>query len=254
LAWQFDGSLLVALLLATVRVSAWLVVAPPFSAQMISPRIKAILALAIGLAVTPAVQHQAPPLEWGALVSSAAQQVVIGGGLGFVTALLVTAFQVAGDLIDMFGGFQAAMAYDPMANTQTGPFGRFYNLLATTLLFATGGHMLVIRGFTASYEAIPLTGVMSFSALGQVLTEGIGQMFLAALQIAGPLIAVLFCTDVALGLLTRVAPALNAFSLGFPAKILLTLLLAGLGIGIVPTMLEEVVDRSVEAVMAVVRA
>jgi flagellar biosynthetic protein FliR len=141
-----------------------------------------------------------------------------------------------------------------MANTQTAVFGRFYNLLATTLLFATGGHALVIRGFTASYEAVPLTGILSFAALGHVLTAGIGQMFLAALQIAGPLIAVLFCSDVALGLLTRAAPALNAFSLGFPVKILLTMLLAGLAIGILPGMIEEIVDTAVVAVMTVIRA
>ncbi|MFG1925778.1 flagellar biosynthetic protein FliR [Cryptosporangium sp. NPDC048952] len=254
MTWGFDGAQLVAMLLATVRASAWLVVAPPFAAPMISPRIKAILALSIALAVTPAVRDQAPPMEWAAVVSSAAQQVVVGAALGYITSLLFTAFQVAGDLIDMFGGFQVAMAYDPMANTQTAPFGRFYNLLATTLLFATGGHALVIRGFAESYDAIPLTGILSFSALGHVLTEGIGQMFLAAMQIAGPLIAVLFCTDVALGLLTRAAPALNAFSLGFPIKILMTMLLGGLAIGIVPGMVEEVVDTAVVAVMTVVRA
>ncbi|EXG80960.1 flagellar biosynthetic protein FliR [Cryptosporangium arvum] len=254
MTWQFEGSQLVALLLATVRASAWLIVVPPFAAPMISARIKAILALTIALAVGPAVQSQAPPLEWAPLVSSAAQQVVVGAALGYITALLFTAFQVAGDLIDMFGGFQVAMAYDPMANTQTAPFGRFYNLLATTLLFATGGHALIIRGFAESYDAVPLTGILSFSALGHVLTEGIGQMFLAAMQIAGPLIAVLFCTDVALGLLTRAAPALNAFSLGFPVKILMTMLLGGLAIGIVPGMVEEVVDTAVVAVMTVIRA
>lgn len=254
MTWQFDASIVVTVLLAMVRASAWLVVTPPFSAPMISPRIKAILALAIALAVAPALRGQAPPLEWGALVSSAAQQVVVGAALGFITALYFTAFQVAGDLIDMFGGFQVAMAYDPMANTQTAVFGRFYNLLATTLLFATDGHALVIRGFAASYDAVPLTGVLSFATLGTVLSQGVGEMFLAALQIAGPLIAVLFCADVSLGLLTRVAPALNAFSLGFPAKILLTVLLAGIAIGILPSMVAEVVDRAVEAVMAVVKA
>lgn len=254
MTWQSEGSALVALLLATVRASAWLVVAPPFSAPTVSPRIKAILALSIALAVTPAVRGHAPPMEWSAVVSSAAQQVVVGAALGYVTALLFSAFQVAGDLIDMFGGFQVAMSYDPMADTQTAPFGRFYHLIAITLLFATGGHALVIRGFAASYEAVPLTGVLSFAALGHVLTQGVGQMFLAALQIAGPLIAVLFCADVALGLLTRAAPALNAFSLGFPAKILLTMLLSGLAIGIVPGMVEEVADTAVTAVMTVLRA
>ena len=58
------------------------------------------------------------------------------------------------------------------------------------------------------------------------MTAGIGQMFLAAVQIAGPLLIVLFLADAGLGLLTRVAPALNAFAMGFPLKILLTVILA----------------------------
>ncbi|SHN42072.1 flagellar biosynthetic protein FliR [Cryptosporangium aurantiacum] len=254
MTWQFDGTVLVTVLLAMVRAAAWVTVSPPFASPLVSPRIRAILALAIALSVAPALRGQAPPMDWPAVVSSSAQQVVVGGALGFITALYFAAFQMAGDLIDMFGGFQVAMAYDPMAATQTAVFGRFYNLLATTLLFATGGHALVIRGFAASYDAVPLTGILSFAALGDALSTGLGHMFLAALQIAGPLIAVLFCADVALGLLTRVAPALNAFSLGFPAKILLTVLLAGIAIGILPSMVEEIVDRAVEAVMAVVRA
>ncbi len=74
-------------------------------------------------------------------------------------------------------------------------------------------------------------------------------MFLAALQIAGPLIAVLFLTDVAFGLLNRVAPALNAFQLGFPAKILLVLTLSGPAITMLPQVIETLVDRAVTAVL-----
>lgn len=254
LGWQFDGALLVTMLLAAVRAAAWLVVTPPFNTPMVPPQIKAILAVAIALAVTPQLREAAPPLDAGVVITSAAEQVAVGAALGFLTSLFFAAFQVAGDLIDLFGGFQMASAYDPLAASQTAVFGRFYNLLAITLLFGTDGHQLVIRGFAASYQVVPLTGMMSFTTLARVLTEGIAGLFVAALQIAGPLIAVLFCADVALGLLTRVAPALNAFSLGFPAKILLTVLLAGIAIGIIPSMLDELVDRSVEAVMAVIRA
>jgi flagellar biosynthetic protein FliR len=74
-------------------------------------------------------------------------------------------------------------------------------------------------------------------------------MFLSALQIAGPLVAVLFCADVALGLLNRVAPALNAFSLGFPAKILLTMMLAGSAIVLLPHTVRAIVTHAVTAVL-----
>jgi flagellar biosynthetic protein FliR len=252
LGWHFDGSLLVTLLLATVRAGAFLTVAPPFNTPMVPSQIKAILAVSIGLAVTPQLQAGAPPLDSSVVIVAAAEQVVVGAALGFVTSLLFTAFQSAGDLLDLFGGFQMASAYDPLAVAQTAVFGKFYNLLATTLLFGSEAHQLVIRGFTTSYQAVPITGIISFADLDQVLTSGITTLIVSALQIAGPLIAVLFCADVALGLLTRVAPALNAFSLGFPAKILVTVLLTGLAITLVPPILQDVVGQIVESLMTVI--
>jgi flagellar biosynthesis protein FliR len=77
-----------------------------------------------------------------------------------------------------------------------------------------------------SFTAFPLGGAMDLTAPAEAMTAGIGQMFLASVQIAGPLLIVLFLADAGLGLLTRVAPALNAFAMGFPLKILLTVVLA----------------------------
>jgi flagellar biosynthetic protein FliR len=76
-------------------------------------------------------------------------------------------------------------------------------------------------------------------------------MFTAALEIAAPLAAVLFCADLALGLLNRIAPALNAFSLGFPVKIFLVLSLGGLAIGLLPQAVHKLVVPAVEAVITV---
>jgi flagellar biosynthetic protein FliR len=175
--------------------------------------------------------------------------VFVGASLGFITALLFAALQAAGDLIDLFGGFTLAMAFDPLSLNQSSIFGRFYNLMAMTLLFATEGHQLVLRGFMQSYEALPLNALFSLETFSRLLVEGVGEMFLAAVQIAGPLIAVLFLTDVAFGLLNRVAPALNAFQLGFPAKIFLVLTLSGTAIATLPAALDALVDQAVSAVV-----
>jgi flagellar biosynthetic protein FliR len=164
--------------------------------------------------------------------------------LGFLTALVFSAIQAAGDLIDLFGGFSLAFAFDPLMQTGNSVFGKIYGLLATTLLFASGGHLLIIRGFLATYDVLPLDASLSMGRLGDLLTEGVVQMFLSALQIAGPLIAVLFLADVGLGLLTRVAPALNAFSLGFPVKIMLTLVLVGMAFPLLPVAVDELTKRS----------
>jgi flagellar biosynthetic protein FliR len=243
---------IVAFLLATVRAAAWLTISPPFSSRAIPPRTKALLAAALALLVTPRLAAQAPALEIGPLASSAVQQVVLGVALGFLTQLVFAAVQAAGDLIDVFGGFSVAYAFDPLMQTGNSVFGKLYGMLATTLLFASGGHMMVMRGFMTTYDAVPLDQSLSMAGLDHFLTDGLTKMFLAALQIAGPLVAVLFLADVGLGLLTRVAPALNAFALGFPLKILLTLVLVGLAFPLLPGALNGLTEGAVSDVLKLV--
>jgi flagellar biosynthetic protein FliR len=245
--WEISAASVVALLLATVRTSAWLIICPPFNTRMVPAQVKALLAVALALPMVPSLSAKAPPLEIAALLGCAVQQVVIGLALGFITSLFFAAVQAAGDLIDMFGGFALAQAFDPLSASRSSIFGRFYNLIAVTLLFVTDGYQLVLRGFLNSFKTLPLDGAFSLANLDRLLTHGIVELMLSALQIAGPLIAVLFLTDVALGLLNRVAPALNAFALGFPAKIFLTLSLAGTAILVLPKAVDGLVDQAVKA-------
>jgi flagellar biosynthetic protein FliR len=250
---ELANGTLVAVLLASVRAAAWLVAVPPFNSRMIPTTIKGMISVAIALPIGPSLADQAPPTsDGGAFAIAAAEQVVVGASLGFITALFFAAVQAAGNIIDLFGGFSVAFAFDPFAMSGTSVFGRFYNILAIALLFATDGYGMILRGFTTSYRALPLSGVFSFETLSRLLTDGIGQMFLAAVQIAGPLVAVLFCADVALGLLTRVAPGLNIFSLAFPVKILLTIGVAGTAIVLLPQAFNGLIDRAVRAMLTLV--
>ena len=251
MTWQIPTESLLALLLATMRTSAWLIICPPFNNRAIPARVKALLAVGLSLPMMPRLAGQVPDLGVADMVTATAEQVAIGVALGFLTALFFAAVQAAGDLIDLFGGFSLASAFDPLSNTQSSIFGRFYNLTAVTLLFVTDGHQLVVRGFLQSFKSLPLDGALSLRNLDHLLTNGLGEMFVAALQIAGPLIAVLFLTDIGLGLLSRVAPALNAFALGFPVKIFITLSLAGTALVVLPGALDSLVDKAVRAVVTV---
>lgn len=242
--------LLVSFLLATVRAAAWLFVAPPFSSRAIPSAVKAVVAFALALPVAPQLRVQVDGLTTGALVSAVVLQVFIGMALGFVTYLLFAAIQAAGDLIDLFGGFQLASGYDPLSSTQNSVFGRLASQLSVMLLFAFNGHLLMVRGFESSYAAVPLGTGLKLDRLSHVLTTGLGQFVLAALQIAAPMIGVLFVVDVGLGLLTRIAPALNAFSLGFPAKILATLLIFGACIPLLPGAVQHMTDLCLSAMAA----
>jgi flagellar biosynthetic protein FliR len=247
--WDLPISELIAVMLGATRAGAWLMLCPPFNSRLIPAQAKILLSIGLALPMAPRLTATMPSIETSAIIASAALQVFVGAALGFVTLLFFAAVQAAGDLIDVFGGFTLAAAYDPLSQNQSSIFGRFYNLVAVTLLFASDGHQLVLRGFMQSYRTLPLDASFSMETFSRLLTEGIGEMFVSALQIAGPLIAVLFLTDVAFGLLNRVAPALNAFQLGFPAKIFLVLLLSGTAITILPRALDTLIDKAVSAVV-----
>ncbi|GIF06066.1 flagellar biosynthetic protein FliR [Actinoplanes siamensis] len=240
---------LLAIMLGACRTGAWMAICPPFSSRLIPVQVKALFSVAIALPMAPYLQSSLPPLETPALIASIVLQLFVGFGLGFLTALLFAALQAAGDLLDLFGGFTLATAYDPLGFSQSSIFGRFYNLIAVTLLFASDGHQLILRGFMQSFRTLPLNSSFSMETFSRLLVSGLGEMFLAALQIAGPLICVLFLADVALGLLNRVAPALNAFQLGFPVKIFLLVTLSGLAIAMLPGVLHTLVERAVAAVV-----
>ena len=110
---------------------------------------------------------------------------------------------------------------------QAAVIGRFQGLLASTLLLVSDGWLVVWHGFFRSYQTLPLGASFDTAVVASVVTDGVATMMLAAVQIAAPMIAVLFVADVGLGLASRIAPALNAFALAFPLKILLTLTLIG---------------------------
>jgi len=238
-------------MLASVRFAAFLVIAPPFSHRAIPAQVKVMLAMGLALAVAPRLEplaDEGTPTFVAALVT----QALTGAALGFVVMMVFSAVQSAGGLVDMFGGFQVAAGYDPLGMTSGAVFQRFYQLLALVLLFVTDGHLVVVAGLVRTFDAIPLDGLVDTGRLAQTLSDGLGQMFLAALQIAGPMLVVLFLADVGLGLLTRVAPALNAFALGFPLKVMLTLLMAGFAVVGLPHVVEGLTGHSVAELLGVV--
>src|SRR3954453_17102063 len=247
---QVPSATLAALLLASARATGFVVLAPPFNNNAIPAAVKGALALALSLVVFPHIVGTLPAITAGFLIVTAVTEAIVGAALGFLVWALFTAARLAGDIIDVTGGFSLQPAYDPMSLSPHGVIGKLHYLLATTLLFTSGGHLMLVRGFVTSYRGIPVGGSVPTAPIGQALVTAFSMMFLAALQIAGPMIAVLLLADIALALLTRAAPALNVFAIGFPVKIMITLVLLGLTFPLLPPALDALMDHAVEAMTA----
>ena len=245
-----SGAPLVAYLLASVRLVAWLLVAPPFSSRAVPVLAKSLLVLAMSMAVVPAMPRVEVPADTAALMVNALQEALIGASLGFVTYLVFAAVQAAGDLVDVFGGFSLAAAFDPLSQNMNSVHGKLFSMLATMLLFASSAHLLVIGGLLRTFDSVPVGTAWQPSSTAEIMSTGFSMFFSAAVQIALPLIGVLFLADLGLALLTRVAPQLNAIGIMFPAKIGLTLLVVGVSFAVLPDALMRLLEVISDAMKA----
>lgn len=244
---------LLAILLASVRIIAWLALVPPFSTRAVPAMVKVILSLGLAFAVGPVIEGGLPDgvLPLMLLVVT---QVLIGAAMGFVTFLLFNAISSAGALVDVFGGFSLAQGFDPLGMNTNTVFGKFHQMLAIMLLFVSGGHLLVIGGLLRTFHFLPIGEIPDVSGLSGVMSTAFGMFFTIAVQIALPMIAVLFVVDLGLAILTKVAPQLNAINVMFPAKVGLTLLLLGLSFPVLPEAMHRLVDLANEAMAALAGA
>lgn len=242
----------IAHLLASLRIVAWLVVVPPFAGRSIPNTAKVLLAVGLSYAVAPSVIAAGVPTDGAALFVVALTQVTVGLALGFLTSLILGAIAAAGSLVDVFGGFALAQAFDPLNMQMNTVFGKFHSMLAAVLLFATGGHLLVIGGLLSTFKLLPLGATPDLDGAPDLLVTAFQVFWVTAVQIALPMVAVLFIADLGLALLTKVAPQMNALNVMFPVKIGLVLLLVGLSFPALPAATERLVELANEAMAALV--
>ena len=245
---------LVGFCLALVRTTAWISICPPFNSPSVPRRVRVGLATAISFVIAPTIAAasgssgtgEAASLALGPFIVALLTQALAGLALGFAVFVLFSTIQAAGDLIDLQVGFSLGQVIDPISGTAAAPIGRFHQLLALVIMFAIDGHVLVVRGFLRSVEAVPL-GRVDLAILGSQLTNLLAMFFTATLEIGLPVLAALFCAEVALGLLGKAAPQLNILVLGFAAKTFVALLLLGITIVVLPEVTESLLGRAVRA-------
>ena len=241
-------------LLVFARVGAWVWLTPPFGGGFLPPLVRVMAGLAFAVPMTPAAIAVSGgiSLEPVDLLLQFALQIVIGVALGLVCLILLSAVQSAGALIDVASGFSLAAAYDPMMQQQSAVISKAYQLIAGVLILVSGAYLILFAGFAKTFEVLPIGNGLSTAATASTLTEALSVFFVAVLQIAGPIVAVLLLADIGLGLLTRVAPTINIFVLSFPVKIGLTLLLVGIALPQLTPVIAGLTVSSVDAMRGIV--
>jgi len=212
---------LVGFVLVVARVGGIFVFAPVFSSRLVPARVKVLLALAISLALTPiATGKQQVPSETIDIATVLVKEIAVGLGFALAIGMLAAAIQMGASLLDTLIGFSFGSLVDPLTNVQSSVLAQVYAMVASVVFVITGGDHLVIQGLARSYELIPLDAVPDMSALASLVTTGLASISLIGIEIAAPVVIALVLTDAAFGIVSRVAPQMNVYFVGLPAKIL----------------------------------
>ncbi len=232
-----------AFLLVLARTGAWVVTAPVLSAKGVSATGRLSVAVALAVFVTPMTPATDVPQELSGYLVAATAQVAVGLALGLLTNLLFAAFEVAGTLIDLTGGFSYASIVDPLTGQPAAAFSRLFSICFGALFFASDAYQVIVGGFVRSFQGIPLDHLPSLSAgAAGTLGHAATQVLISALEVAAPLLGVLFLTDAALGLAARFVPQANAMALLLPVKTLVALSAAGATLALLPAHLGRLMD------------
>lgn len=209
------------------RILGCIAVAPLFSHPSVPNRVKLAIGFVLTLAIVPTIE--VPVLEvmsWSGLMSLLGQ-FLIGLAMGFVMRLLFAAVEMAGFMMGMSMGLGFASFYDPQTEGQTMAVGQFLVLISLLVFMALDGHLMVVATLAHSFQTMPIVDAHWQLNSHHIATLG-GHIFSQGLMLALPVIASLLMTNMALGILTKAAPQLNIFGIGFPITI---------AVGLVMTML-----------------
>ncbi|KAF0813061.1 hypothetical protein IGB42_02457 [Andreprevotia sp. IGB-42] len=208
-----------------LRIFGLLLSDPFYSSRSISSPVRVALAILLAMLVSPLL----PPLPAINVVSPAGiliavNQLMIGLMIGFVARLLFTAVELAGHLIGLQMGLSFATAYDPVHATQVPIVAQFLSLVTLLLFLSMNGHLIMIRVVVDSFTQIPIDVRPLGADAFRLVAERGAMVFRLGMLLSLPVVGALLIANLAIGVMTRAAPQLNVFAVGFP-------LLLGIGLG-----------------------
>jgi flagellar biosynthetic protein FliR len=235
-----------------LRFSALFLASPIFSASSFPVRGRVLLAVLVTGLIVPSLPDLpvVEPLSAEGLLL-AGQQVVIGLAMGFILQMVFGAVVIAGQSLAMTMGLGFAMAVDPQNGVQVPVLSQLYVILATLIFLSIDGHLLLIQFLADSFTLLPvgLDGWRDDFGLNVVLWGS--QMFLSALLLILPALTAVLLINVAFGVITRAAPQLNIFAVGFPVTILAGFVFITLSMPSVFSRLISMFDAGLSQVLSV---
>jgi flagellar biosynthetic protein FliR len=244
-----------ALLWPLTRILGLIAAAPLFGNASIPVSLKVCLGVLLALIMAPTIPAlpAADPMSLAGLLI-VLQQLLIGLAMGFAMRIVFAAIEMAGEVASLTMGLGFATFFDPQTHGRSSAVSQFLALIATMLFLAVNAHLVLLEALAESFVTMPISATPMGAGAPWELARWGGQIFSAGLQLSLPIVAALLVTNVALGILTRAAPQLNIFGIGFPISLGVGLLAISLALPYLGGPLQSLFNRGIEAVRSLPRA
>lgn len=235
------------------RILALVSTAPFFGARGIPAFTKIGFAFVLTILVAPLLGPlpQIQPAS-GQGLFIVAQQLMIGIAMGLAIRIVFSAVEMAGHIMGLQMGLGFATFFDPQNSTQIPIMGQFLGVVAMLLFIAINGHLLLITVLVESFEVMPI-GLQPLASEGwKTLALWGGEIFRGGVLIALPVIAVLMMVNIALAILTRAAPQLNIFAVGFPLTLAVGFVVISVSISYLLPIFGSMIETAMQMLMRIV--
>jgi flagellar biosynthetic protein FliR len=244
-----------ALLWPLTRILGLIAAAPLFGNTAVPVSIKVSLGVLLAAIMAPAIPAlpAADPMSMAGFLILV-QELLVGLALGFSMRIVFAAIEMAGELSSLTMGLGFASFFDPMTAGRSSAVSQFLTLVATMAFLAANAHLVLLQALAESFITLPVSSTPISVGAPLELARWGARIFSAGLQLSLPIVAALLITNVALGILTRAAPQLNIFGIGFPVSLGVGLLVLSLTLPYLGTPILNLFNQGIEATRSLARA
>ena len=248
------GTWVATFMLPLFRVTAVLMTMPIFGTKMLPARVRLYAAVAITVAIVPGLPPlpDFEPLSLRGLLLCG-EQVIVGALFGFSLQLLFQAFVIAGQIVAVQMGMAFASMVDPANGVNVAVVSQFMTMLVSILFLVMNGHLVAFEILTESFTTLPVGSALVVNHYWEMVGR-MSWVFGAGLLLILPVIAALLVVNIAFGVMTRAAPQLNIFSIGFPLTLVLGIWMFWVGLADIHAHYQELVTEALQWLRELARA
>ena len=219
--FQFDPATVFSFFLTFFRISLIVFLLPFFGGESVPATVKGALCMVLSLALWPHLAFSGSyfpthPLQ---VLVMLVGELIMGLMLGLVVQFVFAAVQTGGQLIGFQMGFTMVSVVDPLSGVSEAVTAHFLYMVALLVFLSLNGHCFLLQGLAASFKVVPPGGLLITPALTEHMLSLSTQVFVLAVKISAPVLAVLFLMELALALVSKAAPQMNILMIGFPLRI-----------------------------------